>query len=200
METALGTKISVAAILDRDYRSEGECAKICEECEVFCDFVVIHRRKEIENFVLIPSAVDRALTLKVVDQARRSGVSRTYNSNVTEVLSGYAESKKSYVTSQFLKGWRQFERVNSPALDEAQVTERALNSFNQLWDKPKTRLGLIPGKEALSTINRYSQETYGVSVTPTAIIDAMKLDEIPSEMQELIDKLAAFSSEKAFSA
>jgi predicted ATP-dependent endonuclease of OLD family len=126
METALGTKIASAAILDRDYRSDGECAKICEDCKTFCNFVVVHRRKEIENFILIPPAINRAMTLKIADQARRSGVPRVYNSDASDLLVQYAETKKSYITSQFLKGWRHFERTNSPGMDEAQVTEIGL--------------------------------------------------------------------------
>lgn len=64
IETTLGSKIITAAILDRDYRSDEECEVIANECRNFCDFVVIHQRKEIENFLLVPSAIDRAINKK----------------------------------------------------------------------------------------------------------------------------------------
>jgi energy-coupling factor transporter ATP-binding protein EcfA2 len=73
METTLGGKILAAAVLDKDYRSELERAAIAQECEKFCSLVAIHHCKEIENFVLVPSAIDRSAERKVIDQARRSG-------------------------------------------------------------------------------------------------------------------------------
>jgi hypothetical protein len=73
------------------------------------------------------------------------------------------------------------------------VTELALNEFEKRWGGAGAPLELVPGKEALTAINKHAQETDGVSVTPTAIIDAMQLNEVPQEMVELIDLLAKFS-------
>ena len=41
--------------------------------------------------------------------------------------------------------------------------------------------------------NHYLQQEYGVSVTTTSIVDAMRVDEIPTEMQQLMKDIAAFS-------
>lgn len=59
MEQTLGSPVSAAAILDRDYRPDEERAAIKRSCEEFCDLVVIHDSKEIENFLLVPDAIDR---------------------------------------------------------------------------------------------------------------------------------------------
>lgn len=53
---------------------------------------------------------------------------------------------------------------------------------------------MIPGKEALSGINQRLQSEYGVSITPTAIIDAMQLDEVPAEMRGLVKALQEFAN------
>ena len=53
---------------------------------------------------------------------------------------------------------------------------------------------MIPGKDALSAINQCLQDKYSVSVTQTAIIDAMSVDEIPAEMIVLVRILAKFAS------
>jgi hypothetical protein len=68
--------------------------------------------------------------------------------------------------------------------------------FEECWKAPELRLAVIPGKDALSTLNQTLQEEYGVSVTPTAILDAMKASEIPDEMQQLIADLSKFASLK----
>ena len=58
------------------------------------------------------------------------------------------------------------------------------------------RLQIIPGKEAVSRFNQYLQKEYGVSVTPTAIVDAMRVDEIPDEVRNLLLNVDRFTQSK----
>jgi hypothetical protein len=62
--------------------------------------------------------------------------------------------------------------------------------------RAQSRLKVIPGKEALSSVNEHLQRDYGVSVTPTAMVEAMKTDDIPDEMKELIEEISLFASSK----
>ena len=194
MEATLGSKIVAAAILDRDYRCDEECDAIAEGCKDFCNYVTVHKRKEIENFLLVPDAIDRALASKVADQMRRSGSGTAYQLGAEETLLAFSESKKSFVASRILAERRRYERSHSPGRHEASVDELALNAFEGQWADPELRLCLVPGKDALGWVNRNAQELYGVSVTPTAIIDAMRTDEIPSEMRALVGMLSEFST------
>lgn len=192
MEETLGGKIVTAVILDRDYRSDAECESIAEKCRQFCNFVEIPRRKEVENFLLVPAAIDRAATRKVADRAVRSGQSIAYQPDANELLNEFAASKRAYITSQMLTARRRFERARSPSLDEATVTQSSLEEFERIWSAEVTRYNLLPGKEALASINSQLQARYGVTVTPTAIIDAMLGGEVPLEMSALIEQLSRF--------
>ncbi len=192
METTLGTKITAAAILDRDYRSAAECDKIKSDCEEFCSFVSIHRSKEVENFLLIPAAMDRAAQDKVADRGRRAGTTTVYSPCAQNILQCFAETKRNYITAQCLAERRKFERKNSPGINETAISEVVLDEVNALWEQ--SWLALIPGKEALSLFNSHLQTEYGISVTSTAIIDAMRLPEIPSEVTSLVEMLKALSS------
>jgi hypothetical protein len=194
METTLGGKIAAAAILDRDYRSDVERALIAEECSSFCEFVAIHECKEIENFLLVPAAINRAAARRISDQSKRSGCAMEYVSNAAKLLDDFALRKKSYVTSQYLAERRRFERIHSPTAHEASVNEIALNEFEETWKVASRRLAVIPGKEAISSLNQHLQDEYGVSITPTAIVDAMKADEIPAEILKLVRDLSKFSA------
>jgi hypothetical protein len=155
--------------------------------------VAIHTCKEIENFLLVPAAMNRAAERKVADQARRTGVQRTYGGDAAAVLDNFANERKSYVSSQYATARIRFERANSPRLDQATVTEAALNELESRWNDRAFRLQVIPGKDALSMFNQYLQNEYGVSVTPTAIVDAMRVDEIPNEMRTLLEDIAGFA-------
>lgn len=192
MEATLGRPIVTSAIFDRDYRSEAECASIAEECSQFCDFVSILKRKEIENYLLVPAAIDRAAEQRVLDKVRRSGLPQTYLNQAQALLGDFANAKKTYVASQIQANLRQFERKNSPSLNDTAIIQTAIETFDRLWADETARFFTIPGKDALSAINGGLQEQFGVSVTPTAIIDAMHIGDIPAELRELIQTLAAF--------
>ncbi len=192
IETTLGGQIAAAAILDSDYRSKSECEAIARECRDFCDVVWIHQSKEIENFLLIPKAIDRAAAAKVLDRAKRGGRHQVFDPCVQAVLDEFARDKKTYITSQYLAYRRRFQRSASPGTDEATANEAGLNEFESRWNDPQEGFAMVPGKDALSHVNEYLQAQYGVAVTPTAIIDSMESDEVPAELRKLFVALDAF--------
>jgi hypothetical protein len=194
MEATLGRSIAAAALLDKDYRSDAERAAILRDCEDICDFITIHRRKEIENFLLVASALDRACERKVVDRAKRGGERAAYVPTMGDLLEQFCASKRTYVLAHYLENGRRFARANSPSLSDATVSERVLTEFDPAWCD--SRLELVPGKEALSFINQHVQAEYGVALTATAVLDTMRRDEVPEEMSELIGELAKFAASK----
>jgi predicted ATP-dependent endonuclease of OLD family len=197
METTLGGKISAAAIFDRDYRSDEECKSLVERCISFCDYVKIYTRKEIENFLLVPMAIDWASKRKIADQEKRTGREITYASDVAKVLDEFAAQKKAYIAAQYLDNRKRFERSLSSNWSDATINEVALTEFEESWKDVSSRLAVIPGKDALSAINLHLQEKYGISITPMGIIDSMTRAEVPSEMQKLISDLSDFAKSGA---
>jgi len=97
------------------------------------------------------------------------------------------------ITSQYLAFGRRFQRAVSPATDEATANEAVLSEFESRWSNSDMQLAMVPGKDALSGVNEHLQERYGVTVTPTAIIDAMKNDEVPREIKSLLVALDEFA-------
>ena len=194
METTLESKILAAAVLDRDYRWDEECEEITSRCEEFCQYVKILDCKEIENFVLVPSAIDRAAAKKIADQNRRTGKEMEYLRESEAILNEFAKDRKSSVEAKFLSSRRKFVRSQGTGADDSRIDAESLEKFERLWNDPVERYRLIPGKEAISAVNTHLQEVYDISVTPVGIIDAMRTDEIPMEMRNLVDGLVSFSS------
>jgi hypothetical protein len=193
MEAALGGKISAGTILDRDYRSNGECDSIVEKCSSFCDYVMIYTRKEIENFLLVPTAIDWAAVNKIAEQAKRTGLEISYASDSAKLLEEFSLQKKAYVTAQYLDNRRRFERSIPTARSDATINEEALIEFESCWINASSRLAVIPGKAALSILNMHLQEKYGANITPSAIIDAMTTSEVVDEMKKLIADISQFA-------
>lgn len=194
IETTLGGSIAAAAVLDKDYRSRDECAAIKAGCEEFCDLVCIHECKEIENLLLVPTALDRAAERRVADRGRRTGSDATYSAQAAAVLQAYAEDRKSYVMSRYLACRRRFERALGASRDEATANQAALEEFESEWADERRRLELVPGKDALTLLNTRLQELYAVSITPSGIIDAMATSEVPDRMKQLLEQLARFAT------
>jgi hypothetical protein len=197
VETTLGGEIRTAVIFDRDYRSAHETTFIANDCETFCDVVIIHGRKEVENFLLVPDAIDRAAQRRIANRMKRGGRVGKHSVVAGAFLEEFAAEKKSNIMSRYITDRRQFERKRGSALSDASISEAAIEEFDAAWGRPSARLQIIPGKEALSALNALLLETCQVSVTPTAIIDAMTIDEIPQEMKDLVGALADFAKPKA---
>jgi predicted ATP-dependent endonuclease of OLD family len=196
METTLGGEILASAILDRDYRSEAECTLVAERCISFCDHVAIYKRKEIENFLLIGAAIDRACARKVSDQIKRTGQEVRRDFDAMAILEEFARQKKSFAAAQYVSSRRRFERSIASTKSDETIAEEAISEFEVCWSTVESRLAIIPGKEPLSALNQHLQDQYGISVTPTAIIDAMHTAEIPDEMQNLMRDISRFASSR----
>ena len=196
IEATLGREIRAALILDRDYRSDAECDAIKASCEKSCDLVVVHQCKEIESFLLIPAAIERAARKRVEERARRTGRQSEYVEECSNKLNVFAEKKKSYVMSQYIAARWRFDRRSKPGINEATTNQAALEEFEADWAKgPSRRLELIPAKNALSAVNEHLQASYGVNVTFSGIINALRMKEIPAEMRGLLTKIAKFATE-----
>jgi hypothetical protein len=193
METTLGSRIKSAAILDRDYRSSEEAAVIQVACGKFCEIATVFVRKEIENYLLVPDAIERAARRRADDRHRRTGEPTSPIPSVKSILMEYAADKRNYVLAQTLAHHRRFQRGETPTMHEETMNENALDNFEQGWKDLAGQLAVVPGKEALSFINQRLQEQCKISVTPTGIIDAMSKDEVPDDLQQLIEALDMFS-------
>jgi hypothetical protein len=197
METTLGTKISALVVLDGDYRCPEERKAIVEDCGTFSDAAIILTRKEIENFLLVPSALERAVKNRIADRSKRSGKPSAFEGSMESLLEELTKGYKSRVTAQLISNRRRFQRANSPKTDDAVVTQQALQEMDDSWTHLATRLAVLPGKEFLSGINQKLQEKYQINITPTGIIDCMKPEEIPAEIVGIIRQINSVVSNTA---
>src|SRR5215213_205315 len=139
IEATLGGKILAGIILDRDFRCDAECDTVAEECRSVADFVVVHRRKEIENFLLVPDAIDRAVTKRLAEVSERTGERTEYTGSASEMLRRLSDEKRDYVLAQRLAALRQFERGRNSRDHEATMNESGLRVFSEAWQSVDSR-------------------------------------------------------------
>lgn len=197
IELTLGGKLLKAVIFDRDYRSKGEADKEITQLKKIVDFAHIHARKEIENYLLEPAAIERALLQRITEHNKRSDENVQYEERIEDILERLTDSLKSKIQSQFLSKRAAFEKTKSSGLDQATITEKLLNEFDGIWRELLKRLEIVPGKELLAKLNQYLQATYKVTLTALGIISAMRQDEVPEEILTLMEGLGNFQRMEA---
>jgi hypothetical protein len=107
-------------------------------------------QKEMENYLLQPVALDRAVRVAVADRAQRTGVKlRDIESVLTELLK-ITEKHKEAAQSQYVGRRVSFSR--GKAIDPATVAMKALREFGPKWELLETRLQLVPGKAVLAEL------------------------------------------------
>jgi len=192
IEATLGAKIIRGSIFDRDYRGVGEVNSIAKDLEDQCHFVHIHDRKEIENFLLVPSVLERAVRARLEDRLRRGSTTKEFSADLTGILSQIADSLRREAQSQCLSRYVRFERSVRRGVDDSTLTNEALAAFEEGWSNFDSRLRLIPGKESLAKLNVFLMDEYDVSLSPGGVVRLFKRDEIEDEMVTLINAIDDF--------
>jgi len=193
VEATTGTKVEVAVVFDRDYRSDQEVAREIADMKPICSYVHIHSRKELENFLLVPSALERTILQRLAEQNRRTGKTSRFTEDLETLLRTVSDALKHDVQAQYLKRQHPFAKSLDKALDDTTITSALLASFEERWKNLPDRLNLAPGKEVLSRLNTHLQEKWDVTITPNTIIESMKEQEVPEEMKEIVAALGEFA-------
>ena len=192
MQATLGITLKRGVVFDRDYRPETTTEYLKAEFQQSCGFVWIHQRKELENFLLVPSAIERAIKARLKDKNERGGKKVSFNSDLPAILDGLTEEMKSEVFGQCnASGVKALIEANR-GLDVSTASSIIYREFEARWGTLADRLKVVPGKTLLSRLNDWLQTTYGVSVTTNSIVSAMHVSEVPEEMRELIMEMANF--------
>lgn len=193
IELTLGSKVRSVAMLDRDFRSKAECKFLSKQGDGFCEWVRIYARKEVENFLLVPSALDRAIERKIADREKRTGSKCAKPRNAMDMLNEFREQQRKYILSRHIEFSKRFELKQGKKSHSEVLTEQAIEAFEKEWVADDGVFGLVPGKSALSAINKELQENCSINITPSVVISAMREEEIPAEMQSLIADLNVFA-------
>lgn len=189
---ALGTELAIGAIYDRDYFCQEEIDEVEKTLSGSLRLAHVHRRKEIENYLLIPPALDRAIARAAADRAKR-GIPVSADLPLAAVLlEEITEPMRDEVQSQLIA--RRTSHLRSTGRDVAALTRETLAAFAPRWSKLSTRLELVPGKEVLKLFRERVQQLCGLSITEARIVDSMRRDEVPPDLSALLNEIEAFRS------
>jgi len=193
MEATLSVKIKRGVVFDRDYRSDAVVLALETELRAKSEFVRVHARKELENFLLVPTALERAVKARIEASKSRGGSPRELSRPMVDILRQLSDEMKSEVFGQYnaagVRAICDLDKGTDPATASA-IVHRELEVR---WSDLTQRLMLVPGKAMLARLNDFLQRECAVALTTSAIVSAMRSDEVPGEMVTLIAELRQFS-------
>ncbi|MDP3282208.1 MAG: AAA family ATPase [Nitrosomonas sp.] len=195
IELTLGTNILKAVIFDRDYRAPEEIKSLLRDFNQYTALSHIHERKEIENYLLEPSVIQRAIEKRVSERAARVGNKKEFTGSAVDILQDLSDKMRSRVNAQFMSKREKYLKSANPSHDQASINLQMINDFDELWSNMKTRLEIVPGKELLSSLNGYLQDNHSITLTHSIIVNSMKKEEVPTDIVSLLEKLESFRNE-----
>jgi energy-coupling factor transporter ATP-binding protein EcfA2 len=189
-EKVLKSDISIAAILDRDYRCPEEIDEMSRDAREVVPRFHILARKELENYLLVPTAIARAIADRLKDRNKRD-VKVTIE-NVEGMLDAIATEMKSDVLSQVISNRMRYF-ANRTSKDPATVASEAITKLDADWTTFSHRMTVIPGKQLLSTLNGRLQAKFGISITAPQIIRHMTPDMIAPDLRDILTDIDRFA-------
>lgn len=190
LQKSFETELKVAVVYDSDYRSNEENTSHKNSLEQEVELVHFHTRKEIENYLLVPDVLSRAIERAVDDRAKRTGEKVVANLNVRRTLDRITKSDKEVVSGQYIA--RYCEYFRSSGKDQGTLASEALEKFNEKWKKLESRMTIVPGKDVLRKFRAKCQKDLGITLTDLRIVESFKCEEVPNDLVGMLNQLEKF--------
>ncbi|MBN2376859.1 MAG: AAA family ATPase [Sedimentisphaerales bacterium] len=187
VQNSFGLQIRVACILDNDYGLSGNTS------QPFCKgepLVEALERKEIENYLLEPEVVKKAIVDVLQERTNRGDPSAEPPS--TELVE--QELQKILETPEIMESvkyqLRPKYRETLQAEGDASTRERNADEwFESKWCDSQWKLNNCPGKEVLKRLREWCRQKFRVTLTDTRLIE--ELGEPPEDVCKLLKKVCA---------
>jgi len=182
LSNTAGSNLSRYCILDSDYHLPSEISTRYHDATQRHIRLHIWKRKELENYLLVPAAISRFI-------AGKSGLLYPSEEDVLAKIDAVAESLKTSVTN-FVGNEIQLQ---NRGYGFAKVSEEAQQRVETAWKTQEGRWSIVPGKEVLSQLSNWSKSMFNVSFGTVSIAKEIRADELDAEV---IDVISAIEKDK----
>lgn len=181
LKNAGGENIRVYCILDSDYHTDQQKSERHAQAKEHGVNLYIWSRKEIENYLLVPSVIQRVIATRAAK--------RVTPPNEQEVLA-QLQSICDELKDEIFDAIATELLAQNRGLGQGGANKRARSILDDRWKSNEDRLSIISGKAALSRLSHWSQEQFGVSLTASAIARSFKTNEVPQDMRTVLEAIA----------
>lgn len=193
VEQLFSIDVKVAAVFDRDYRSDAEIKHFLQMMESKGIAAWVLPAKETENFFIQKPAILRLLKKNV----------RTWNLDAElkflRVFAAAEEEFKEEVRTGMIGEYVKFGAKHLRASDASTLVHDSSLDFLSLWGCEETRWKVLPGKFFMSRLADNVQKNFGYTLTKARIADEMTALELDSTFRVLISELSTYLSDQGSS-
>jgi len=190
VKKTIDANMKLFAIYDRDYYCQEEIDGILDGLKAELTHAHIHQRKEMENYLLVVSVLERVLAKQIGSRRRRFGDTVNIEKSVRSYLEKITSDLKLDAQAQYIA--KRISHYQGKGPDIGTISRQAIEVFDHLWADINTRMEIVPGKTTIRLLRNAIQEDYKVNLTDVQIIDEFEKDEIPNDLLDLIKQLELF--------
>lgn len=194
LKNTLGADISIGAVYDHDYWCNEQIHETEEALREELVFAHIHKRKEIENYLLIPAVVYRAFAKAIEERKKRAGIDIEINESIDVILDNITMQLKADTQGQYVSKYLEYGKGSGK--DTGTLSTEAIKRFEERWATFETRMEIVPGKSVLRNLRGYVNNKWSVSLTDVRIIDEFRPAEIPNDLVELLKTIEEYRMSK----
>lgn len=181
IEKTIDEKLAICTIYDRDYFCDEELLEIKNTLEKSGVLVIFHSVKEIENYLLSPKYIEKAL--KSLDER----ITELY---IKEMINIISNEMKAEIQGQYLG--KRINYFKNGREDISTISKDTLLIFEQKWNNFEERLKIIPGKIVLQKLREIIQSEFQISISDSKIIESINKDIINKDLSDLILSIEEF--------
>ena len=165
-------------ILDSDYHTSDEINSRQEQAVKNNISLKIWSKKEIENYLVVPSAIKR-----LIEKNSNYKISEKEIINKIDELT--EELKDDYLDILMDKVHIELRRKNK-FIEPSTARKKANALLGANWSK---KYDILSGKMMLKKIGNWTNETFGVSINSNKVAQELMASEIPFELKNVISKI-----------
>jgi predicted ATPase len=173
--------IKFYCVLDRDYHTEDEINEKLHQAEAFGIELHIWKRKEIENYLLSPAAIARALGYRA--DINTTPTEAEIEAKLDEIVEEFKNDVFDCLSNEYVLR----DRRSGPQGGNRNARRR----LDAAWATREGRWGIVCGKEVLRRLASWTQDTYGICLSHEAILQAMTASDLPEEVCNLMEAIRA---------
>ncbi len=154
-------------ILDRDFHPQELIKELMDKAEKSHLELIVWNKKEIENYIIVPSAIARIMKVPIHEQ-----------NHFSQLLESELDNMRKEIVGAYTNEYFAINKKQGPG----NAWSCADNYVREHWIDLDSKLGMVNGKEALACVNRILKEKYHKSCSKKRLIEEIRADEVDQQM------------------
>lgn len=176
-QNALGQSIRTYCLLDSDYHDDAEISARYQEAEHRNVQLHVWSSKEIENYLLVPTAIARFIAARIPNRVTPP-TSEEIGTRIASFADDLEDQILDAIATEF---W-----ANNRSSGQSGANRAARKRIRDIRKECGTIAPLASGKQLLGLVSDWSNGEFGVPMSAANIAREMKLGEIDTEVADVV--------------